>query len=60
MDVFFAALRRRGVHTYGRYNIVAVTPSLTISDRELQQAFDALDGALTELEAAIENETAPQ
>ena len=60
MDVFFAALRRRGVHTYGRYNIVAVTPPLTISDRELQHAFNALDGALTELEAAIDNETVPQ
>jgi taurine--2-oxoglutarate transaminase len=54
MGEFFAALRRRGVHSYARYNIVVVTPPLTVSDQELEQAFEALDGALGVLEEALD------
>jgi taurine--2-oxoglutarate transaminase len=47
MKTFFGTLLSRGVHAYGRYNIVLVAPPLTISRDELQIGLDALDAALT-------------
>ncbi len=47
MKKFFGTLLGRGVHAYGRYNIVLVAPPLTISRDELQVGLDALDAALT-------------
>jgi taurine--2-oxoglutarate transaminase len=46
MKAFFGTLLARGVHAYGRYNIVLVAPPLTISRDELQIGLDALDAGL--------------
>ncbi|MDY7103742.1 MAG: aminotransferase class III-fold pyridoxal phosphate-dependent enzyme [Actinomycetota bacterium] len=50
MARFHAALRARGVHTYGRYHLVMVAPPLTISRDELAFGLDALDAALDGLD----------
>ncbi|WP_152911215.1 aminotransferase class III-fold pyridoxal phosphate-dependent enzyme, partial [Burkholderia cenocepacia] len=52
MRAFYGELLKRGVHAYGRYNVVIVTPPLVISRTELDEGLDALDAALTVLEAA--------
>ncbi|MBR8040173.1 aminotransferase class III-fold pyridoxal phosphate-dependent enzyme [Burkholderia cenocepacia] len=52
MRAFHGELLKRGVHAYGRYNVVIVTPPLVISRTELDEGLDALDAALTALEAA--------
>jgi taurine--2-oxoglutarate transaminase len=49
MPAFFARLRERGVSTYGRYNVVMVTPPLTISRAELDEGLDALGETLVEM-----------
>jgi taurine--2-oxoglutarate transaminase len=46
MRAFYSELMRRGVHAYGRYNLVLVTPPLTIGRDELEEGFVALDHAL--------------
>ncbi|MGQ3032103.1 MAG: aminotransferase class III-fold pyridoxal phosphate-dependent enzyme, partial [Ferrovibrionaceae bacterium] len=46
MKAFFGTLLARGVHAYGRYNIVLVAPPLTISRDELQIGLEALDAGL--------------
>jgi taurine--2-oxoglutarate transaminase len=53
MRVFYGELLRRGVHAYGRYNLVLVTPPLVIRQEELQEGFEALDGALSAMEASL-------
>jgi taurine--2-oxoglutarate transaminase len=53
MKAFYGELLARGVHAYGRYNVVIVTPPLVISQAELAEGFDALDAALTALERAL-------
>lgn len=53
MAAFYAELRRRGVHAYGRYNVALVAPPLTIAHAELDEGLDALDGALSAVEAAL-------
>jgi len=50
MRVFYRELLARGVHAYGRYNVVVVTPPLVISRDELDVGFAALDAALTAVE----------
>ncbi|MES2936853.1 MAG: aminotransferase class III-fold pyridoxal phosphate-dependent enzyme [Pseudomonadota bacterium] len=50
MKAFYGELLRRGVHAYGRYNVVIVTPPLVITKAELDEGFEALDAALTVLE----------
>jgi taurine--2-oxoglutarate transaminase len=42
-------LRQRGVYAFGRYNIILVTPPLTITREELAFGVDALCDALGEL-----------
>jgi taurine--2-oxoglutarate transaminase len=42
-------LRELGVSTFGRYNVVMVTPPLVVTRAELEPAFAALETALTEL-----------
>jgi taurine--2-oxoglutarate transaminase len=42
-------LRELGVYTFGRYNVLLVTPPLVIAREELEPAFDALRAALAEL-----------
>ncbi len=51
MKTFFGTLLSRGVHAYGRYNMVLVAPPLTISRDELHIGLDALDAGL----AAVAN-----
>jgi taurine--2-oxoglutarate transaminase len=46
MAAFYRELLRRGVHAYGRYNIVLVAPPLTIAREELDEGLAALDAAL--------------
>ncbi|MBA2676014.1 aminotransferase class III-fold pyridoxal phosphate-dependent enzyme [Ramlibacter sp.] len=52
MKAFYGELLRRGVHAYGRYNVVIVTPPLVITKAELDEGFEALDAALTVMEVA--------
>jgi len=44
------ALRREGVYAFGRYNVLLVTPPLTIEKSELELGLEALDAALAVLE----------
>jgi taurine---2-oxoglutarate transaminase len=44
------ALRHEGVYAFGRYNVLLVTPPLTIEKGELELGFEALDAALKVLE----------
>lgn len=53
MQAFYGELLKRGVHAYGRYNVVIVTPPLVIQRAELQEGFEALDAALSALEKAL-------
>jgi taurine--2-oxoglutarate transaminase len=39
-------LRKRGVYAFGRYNIILITPPLTIARGELDEGLDALGAAL--------------
>jgi taurine---2-oxoglutarate transaminase len=39
-----------GVYAFGRYNVLLVTPPLTIEKGELELGFEALDAALKVLE----------
>ena len=41
-----ANLRERGVYAFGRYNVMLVTPPLTIERHELDEGLDALASAL--------------
>jgi taurine--2-oxoglutarate transaminase len=41
-----ADLRKRGVYAFGRYNVILITPPLTIERSELELGLDALGGAL--------------
>jgi taurine---2-oxoglutarate transaminase len=51
MKDLFAALRARGVLTFGKYNLVMVAPPLTITRDELDEGLSALDAALETLSA---------
>jgi taurine--2-oxoglutarate transaminase len=42
-------LRELGVYTFGRYNVLLVTPPLVIAREQLEPAFEALRAALAEL-----------
>jgi taurine---2-oxoglutarate transaminase len=53
MKAFYAELLARGVHAYGRYNVVVVTPPLVIRREELDEGFEALDAALAVVEAML-------
>jgi taurine--2-oxoglutarate transaminase len=52
MQTFYGELLSRGVHAYGRYNIVLVSPPFIITKAELDEGFEALDAALGVVEAA--------
>ena len=41
-----SALRREGVYAFGRYNVLLITPPLTIEPADLEAGFAALDKAL--------------
>lgn len=53
MATFSAAARARGAWVLTRYNFAAIAPPLTIENDELDRGFEALDGAISELEKAL-------
>ena len=53
MSAFNAGLRQRGAWVMVRYNFAAIAPPLTIEKSELERGFEALDGALSDLEKAL-------
>ena len=53
MSAFNAGLRQRGAWVLVRYNFAAIAPPLTIDKSELERGFEALDGALGDLEKAF-------
>ena len=53
MKTFYAELRKRGVITFGKFNCTMVAPPLTVTKAEVDEGMDALDGALTALEAML-------
>jgi len=53
MPAILKSLRTRGVYAFGRYNVILVTPPLTISRDELAFGVDALSGALAEIASAL-------
>jgi taurine---2-oxoglutarate transaminase len=55
MSAFNAGLRQRGAWVLVRYNFAAIAPPLTIDTSELDRGFEAIDGALGDLEKALEN-----
>ncbi|MGH7716676.1 MAG: aminotransferase class III-fold pyridoxal phosphate-dependent enzyme [Vulcanimicrobiaceae bacterium] len=53
MSAFNAGVRQRGAWVMVRYNFAAIAPPLTIETAELDRGFEAIDGALTDLEKAL-------
>lgn len=53
MKAFYGALMARGVHAYGRYNMVIISPPLVISRSELDEGLEAIDAALTVVEKSL-------
>lgn len=53
MKIFYGELMSRGVHSYGRYNIVIVSPPFVIQRSELDQGLEAMDEALQAVERAL-------
>jgi taurine---2-oxoglutarate transaminase len=53
MRTLYSELFKRGVYTLGKYNIVFVTPPLTVTKSELDQGIAALDEALGVLESQL-------
>lgn len=53
MKTFYGELRKRGIYTFGKFNIVLVTPPLTITEAELAEGLTAIDEALTVVEAQL-------
>nr|WP_020401153.1 aminotransferase class III-fold pyridoxal phosphate-dependent enzyme [Kordiimonas gwangyangensis] len=54
MRAFFGELMKRGVHAYGRYNMMLIAPPLTISPEELGEGLDAIDAALAVVTGMLE------
>lgn len=52
MPAFLRALRERGVYVFGRYNIMLITPPLTISRDELASGVAAIGEVLAEVKAS--------
>ncbi|MEO6834855.1 MAG: aminotransferase class III-fold pyridoxal phosphate-dependent enzyme [Candidatus Tumulicola sp.] len=50
MQPFFDDLLSRGLYAFGRYNVVVVSPPLTASASELDEAAEIFDAALAKLE----------
>jgi taurine--2-oxoglutarate transaminase len=52
LQAFFDDLLQRGLYVYGRYNVLLVSPPLTVSESELDEATAILDAAFTDLAKA--------
>jgi taurine---2-oxoglutarate transaminase len=46
MKNLYAELRKRGVYTFGKFNVTMVAPPLTATKEEVAEGFAALDGAI--------------
>ncbi|MBX3227777.1 MAG: aminotransferase class III-fold pyridoxal phosphate-dependent enzyme [Labilithrix sp.] len=53
MKAFYGELRKRGVYTFGRYNVTMVAPPLTATKAEIDEGLKALDESLTAFEATL-------
>lgn len=53
MKTFYGELRKRGVYTFGRYNVTMVAPPLNASKAEIDEGIKALDESLTAWEATL-------
>jgi taurine--2-oxoglutarate transaminase len=53
MKGLYGELRKRGIYTFGRYNVTMVAPPLTASSAEVDEAIKALDESLTAWEATL-------
>jgi taurine--2-oxoglutarate transaminase len=53
MKTLYAELRKRGVYTFGKFNVTMVAPPLTITKSELDEGLTALDESLGALEATL-------
>ena len=50
MERLMGALRAKGVYAFGRYNVLLVTPPLTISRADLDHGFAVLDDVLASID----------
>ena len=53
MKTFYGELRKRGVYTFGRFNVTMVAPPLTATKDEVDEGLKALDESLTVFEAGL-------
>ena len=53
MKNLFAKLEKRGVYSFGRFSIAMVTPPLNITPSALDCGLEALDDAISALEAGV-------
>jgi taurine--2-oxoglutarate transaminase len=53
MKTLYMELRKRGVYTFGKFNVCMVAPPLTVTKGELDAGLAALDASLTALEASL-------
>lgn len=53
MAKLYAELRSRGVYTFGKFNIAMMTPPLTITKAEIDEALLALDASLAVVAASL-------
>jgi taurine---2-oxoglutarate transaminase len=53
MKTLYMELRKRGVYTFGKFNVCMVAPPLNVTKGELDEGLAALDASLTALEATL-------
>jgi taurine--2-oxoglutarate transaminase len=53
MKPLYGELRKRGVYTFGRFNVAMVAPPLTASAEEIDEGLKALDESLTAFEGTL-------
>ncbi len=53
MKTLYGELRKRGVYTFGKYNVAMVAPPLTVTKAELDEGLAALDASLGVLESQL-------
>src|SRR5262249_29304663 len=53
MKTFYAELRKRGVYTFGKFNVAMIAPPLTTTREELEEGLAAVNEALGVLEAQL-------
>jgi taurine---2-oxoglutarate transaminase len=53
MKTLYAELRKRGVYSFGKFNVAMIAPPLNITPEELELGLAALDASLGELEAQL-------